>query len=252
MLIKITTKCTMGCSHCISDCKPEGIDMDSETFDQVIRFLKAHRQTTINISGGEPMEHPYFWEMYEKIVTALPISIVTVITNGEWIDQNFDTFSDMQKKFKNPVRYWQISRDNRYYPRPLSDGFMEKIGVDKNVFVEDTIRHIYPKGRAVDNNIVSTVNAPSCFNIRSVSNNVEVLSDLLYMMTSLNKNCTPSIEPDGSIKLGESSLCPACSNIWKSDFEILQDIRNFKCRGCSELIKKAVQKYGPQIETIMK
>ena len=45
----------------------------------------------------------------------------------------------MQKKFKNPVRYWQISRDNRYYPRPLSDGFMEKIGVDKNVFVEDTI-----------------------------------------------------------------------------------------------------------------
>lgn len=31
MMIALTYRCNMGCTHCISDCKPDGIDMSKDT-----------------------------------------------------------------------------------------------------------------------------------------------------------------------------------------------------------------------------
>lgn len=254
MLLKITNKCTMGCNHCISDCKPDGIDMDIETFNQALKFLKSYRHTTINITGGEPMEHPNFWDIYMRIVNTFTTSVIIVTTNGEWIDNNIDEFSNKYQKAAGPFRYWQITRDRKYYPRQLSKGFIDKVkGIcgDK-IFIQEHIRYIYPKGRAYENKIPYNMQGPLCFNIRSISNNVDNFYQLIGLLALNKKHCTPSIEPDGSINLGESGLCPQCSNIWKSDKEILEDIRNFKCIGCSELIDVATKKYGPQILSVMK
>ena len=38
MLILITSRCKMGCIHCMSDCKPEGEDMSFSTFADAIDF----------------------------------------------------------------------------------------------------------------------------------------------------------------------------------------------------------------------
>ncbi len=40
--------------------------------------------------------------------------------------------------------------------------------------------------------------------------------------------CTPHISIDGSIKLGESDLCPACASIYDEPKEIIRKIQAFK------------------------
>ena len=46
------------------------------------------------------------------------------------------------------------------------------------------------------------------------------------------KFCTPTIAPDGSIKLGESALCPSVASIYDDEQTILNKIKNSNCRAC--------------------
>ena len=61
------------------------------------------------------------------------------------------------------------------------------------------------------------------------------------------KFCTPQIGYDGSIKVGESTLCPPVSHIDKSIDEIEKDIINFKCSGCKEINDKLPDIYRQAI-----
>lgn len=62
MLIKITESCTMGCTHCMNDSKPDGRDMTLDMAQKVVDFLIEEYKRTKNyinvfvISGGEPTE----------------------------------------------------------------------------------------------------------------------------------------------------------------------------------------------------
>ena len=40
------------------------------------------------------------------------------------------------------------------------------------------------------------------------------------------------IAPDGSIKLGESALCPPAATIYDTDREIIEKIKKFQCHAC--------------------
>lgn len=40
MLIDLTYRCSMGCSHCMSDCKPDGIDMTPRVLEDVLEFYR--------------------------------------------------------------------------------------------------------------------------------------------------------------------------------------------------------------------
>ena len=61
MLIMITNRCTMGCSHCMSKCVPEGDDMSFSMFEEALDFsLTRMPMMPVMISGGEPTENPSF------------------------------------------------------------------------------------------------------------------------------------------------------------------------------------------------
>ena len=189
MLIKITRKCRMGCSHCLDDAKPVEEYMSFDVFKRVIEFISEHPYTQIIISGGEPTEH----------------------------------------------------YDLRYYPiRINTDDDIFKLN---NVVFIDKVEHIYPMGRALDNNIKHDSVGSKCFNIRSITRNTKDLNNTFYQLFLRMKFCTPNVDIHGDIKLGESLLCPECSNIFKSDDEIVQDIVNFKCSKCDLINKKLPKEY---------
>jgi MoaA/NifB/PqqE/SkfB family radical SAM enzyme len=60
MMIKITEKCSMGCSHCMNNATPNGKHMVDATFVKVIKFQKKYGGPFCMITGGEPSEHPMF------------------------------------------------------------------------------------------------------------------------------------------------------------------------------------------------
>ena len=51
MVIKITEKCSMGCSHCMNNALPTGKHMSFDTFKDVIKFQKQYGGAFCMISG---------------------------------------------------------------------------------------------------------------------------------------------------------------------------------------------------------
>jgi MoaA/NifB/PqqE/SkfB family radical SAM enzyme len=66
MILVITDKCSMGCTHCLSDCKPDGQHITLEQFKQNLEFALrtiGRNPQILILSGGEPFEHPQIREI---------------------------------------------------------------------------------------------------------------------------------------------------------------------------------------------
>ncbi len=48
MIIDVTYACNMGCSHCMSDCTPDGLHMPIQTFRYSLNFLQTYKIPTWN------------------------------------------------------------------------------------------------------------------------------------------------------------------------------------------------------------
>jgi molybdenum cofactor biosynthesis enzyme MoaA len=58
--IEITQYCPNNCFYCSSNADKEGKHLFKET---IFEFLKGKEPSRINISGGEPLSHPDFYEI---------------------------------------------------------------------------------------------------------------------------------------------------------------------------------------------
>lgn len=67
MIIDVTYACNMGCSHCMSDCTPDGLHMPIQTFRNSLNFLQTYKIPTWNFSGGEMFEHPQIMEILDVL-----------------------------------------------------------------------------------------------------------------------------------------------------------------------------------------
>ena len=242
MLIKITDKCSMGCTHCLSDCKPDGKHMSFETFKKVITFhFDRAGNSPILISGGEPTEHPEFEKFIGYLLTYKLLSEaskltklppITVTTNGRWLvsNMNFVKYLENASHTCNEIMF-QVVIDDRYYPTHVDE---EVLSSSKMIVVCHEVPAIYPQGRALQNNIPTNRKSSNCFNVRAITKQLKpsALREIVEMQNLRGHMCTPHIDIDGNIKLGESRLCPVCSNIHKTDEEIINDIMNFQCHQC--------------------
>jgi organic radical activating enzyme len=229
----------------MSDCKEEDKFMDDMIFKDALKFMKRLQfyYNVIVVSGGEPMDHPKFEEYLKEIANTIrPTMAIIVCTNGLWICEHFDEFKRIYKETgRDSLVMWQITSVPEYYPIDICKKYpneVRKLNKMKNVFVDTKLPQIYPQGRALENNLKWSAKGPKCFNIRSMSFNTPSVVSLLSMMSVMSLHCVPCIEYDGSIKMGESALCPACSHIRKEDSEIIQDIRHFNCKACKEAISQ--------------
>lgn len=254
MLIKITDRCSMGCNHCLSDCTPNLRDMEWDTFNDAMDFYDKYCKDAskpIIISGGEPTESKIFYGVVSSLIsytslnkdTMIPI---TITTNGLWLSKNEQVVKDLKEYL--PTCTVQIVVDDRYYPTHVDES--SPIFKYDNVVLCRDVMQIYPQGRALQNNLPFRAKASKCFNIRAITKQMKdsSLSDILLQMTLKYKFCTPHIDIDGNIKLGESRLCPVCSNIYKTEKEIIDDIINFQCHQCDFLNENLPEMYKRFVE----
>lgn len=282
MLLKITEKCSMGCTHCMNDSKPTGKHMDEKTFHDAVEFLIKHKVFNgILISGGEPTEHPQFVEFIEYLVNQLQndprcsnavhrrkndfrcldvVKSIVITTNGVWMLTHRDEVERIIN-LNSPTLYisFQVSTDPRYYP--------ERIDVDDEFFTnprykpyivlcDNCVEALYPQGRAADMKDPNgyLFKGPKCFNVIAILKQLQFrnrhtdFSDVINSLAQLGKFCTPAIRYDGSIGLGESDLCPRATSIYATDSELLDSIVSFHCNGCSDIIARLPEPYRQLLE----
>lgn len=245
MVIDLTYACSMGCTHCMSDCKPDGQHMSLQVLEDALVFSKKVRSPGIILSGGEIFEHPQIKEClnlcYEHYGKGVPY---VLITNGRTLSSDIELL-EFVKEFKEKVgkKYFmmQVTDDKRYYPTKLTDKQryrLEKLGCIIEPVPsspDDPERTLYPQGRALENFPDSKwqTNAPKCANARLiVKQGTTSISGIIHTLMSAGKTCTPTIAPDGGFKLGESRLCPAVGTIYDDESTIIENIRNMKCTSC--------------------
>lgn len=244
MLIKITDKCSMGCNHCLSDCTPNLCDMEWNTFIDTMDFYDKYCKSILKpilISGGEPTESSIFMNVISYLIDKYNNISITVTTNGLWLINNESFIKDVQKFLPNCK--FQIVVDDRYYPIHIDEN--SSIFKYNNVMLCRNVMNIYPQGRALKNNLPFRAKASKCFNIRAITKQIAEpsLLDIFSVMLTNAKFCTPHIDINGDIKLGESRLCPVCSNIYKTEREIINDIVNFQCHQCDFINDKLPEIY---------
>lgn len=259
MLIKITDKCSMGCTHCLSDCTEQGKHMTFDTFKEAIAFnnnLAVSALTPMLISGGEPFEHPEiekFLDYLIEVCNSIPnlsedFPLAIIATNGQYMSTHPEVAEHVAKSTKHIG--FQVVIDDRYYPIHVDDEALKKQpGV--NVFYG--VASIYPQGRAITNNLPYSKKCSSCYNVRALAKqfgNTPITLEMILMQMFMrgHLSCTPHIDIDGNIKVGESRLCPVCSNIYKPKEKIVEDIINFNCHQCDFINKNLPPEYRRFVE----
>ena len=94
MLLQITNCCRMACPHCLDDANPNGPHMSEDTCRNAVHFALGIGFRLVIVSGGEPTEHPYFFDMCRIVSqSGLPFS---VCSNGMFMG--------------DPKKEWQMEK----------------------------------------------------------------------------------------------------------------------------------------------
>ena len=127
-IVEVTYACKMGCTHCLSDCKPDGEHMTLEVFEDVLKFMIKNQIPTWSFSGGEMFEHPDILKMLSLIESywkTLPIKYpITFATNGRELVRNKKIYHAVSEFLKHCGKRYvmiQVTDDPRFYPDPLTD-----------------------------------------------------------------------------------------------------------------------------------
>ena len=83
---QITNECNLACLHCIEESGPGKAfkdELDRESALAVVDQLMDHEVPYLSFSGGEPMLHPNFFEMVERVTSRG--SQLKIETNGHYL-----------------------------------------------------------------------------------------------------------------------------------------------------------------------
>ena len=250
MLLKITEKCSINCTHCMNRATADGEHMTEQIFDDALDFLLDNNACdVVTITGGEPTEHPEFSKLMWKLISKMEYEerpcIVNITTNGFWCLEHPEEAKKIAVETKYVKVFWQVSTDRRYYPKELPTH--KKLWREPGFCLcEDCVESLYPQGRAIDNYPDScSAKASKCFNVRAMAKQITdpSIERIVRTLMERQKFCAPAIRIDGSISLGESDLCPKMASIYDNPDEIVRNIISFKCHQCDHINDKLPDLY---------
>lgn len=237
MLIKITTRCSMGCSHCMEDARPDGDDMTLEMFDQALDLcswlepVQTLGYNLVLLSGGEPSEHPHLVTMLKgaKRRGFQPI----LVTNGMWLADE-----ERRDAILEAAKLVQVTNDPRFYPE--APPRVEHPAVS----YENSLSTTLPLGRFAgkQHDEVPERQSPCCFNLRSVTRSYGDVRTALALLRArsafaLTGTCTPSICVDGTLVPGETRFCRPIGDVNSTAEDITRELCNMTCDRCG-LVEK--------------
>jgi MoaA/NifB/PqqE/SkfB family radical SAM enzyme len=104
---QITNECNLACLHCIEESGPGKAfpdELDRDAALHVVDELMANDVPYLSFSGGEPMLHPHFFEMVERVTSRG--SQLKIETNGHYL-----TPANCARLGKLGVKAVQVSLD---------------------------------------------------------------------------------------------------------------------------------------------
>lgn len=249
MVFRITNYCNMGCKHCMQDSTTKGKHATMEMINKMIRFAElAPLTTTIQISGGEPTEHPEFITILKKIVKKFSPRPVTIITNGEGFHKKEQLKKIIQLMGRYPHLLIQITTVKDIYKNHEERvEFLEKkikkiskkygSGIAERMLVCTELENgIIPIGRALKNldylNDVSFIakrKSTSCFNMYNslLGNDGNLFKAIDYLKThSMASFCKPLIKETGEVVFGEYDACQTIINLSELSMENMENMEN--------------------------
>lgn len=214
MIVKLTNSCRMGCKHCMDCCVPsETTHMTPETYEHVLEFVKKYCDKVI-ISGGEPTEHPDFFEFIMK----MSLKDVVVLSNGLFLEEE-----DVSHYLALPVK-WRISVDKRFYSKKT-----ERVDYPNVEYVE-TVKEVFSLGRAKINKIGQIYRYSMCYDVRKAVNIAN--PKLKEILTGLQERSLPSIDFEGNVYAGQSVFCKRVGTVESSEEELVTELRKMRCDEC--------------------
>ncbi len=257
MLIQITNRCQEGCEHCMQNSLPNGPHMDESTFRRALMFGKFLNARLYILTGGEPTEHPQFFEFCRMLDRHLSKCkdkcFFSVTSNGMWFPELKDkvatlsklpTFAGMQV-YTNPK--WYKNADH-IIANQKEIGKIEGVVVD----TVDEIRSMQDLGRArfsekAQKEVAENRYYMSCLNghlLFKQMNTIHRMKDVL----AENMMCKPLVDFKGDVHLSESCFCPSFGNVntdmMTAIFNALQ--RGTPCCKC-KLGQKFLESNEPRI-----
>lgn len=245
----------MGCPHCMQDSSPRGKHMTDETWKKVLAFCEQAQPLVVNITGGEPTEHPD-WLRITRSVLALPsVKAVAIITNSAWIEDNA-TRIQMAKLirgskgrvkvqvYSNPKYYkdheWTVAHEAQFRSIGCTPSFHDPI------FMQDL-------GRARNNcqeEVAESTHVPSCINSHLIARQAPDFQDFFRMCVMAAKFCRPLIDIDGNIHMSESWKCPTVANVSEGvNVAFLKMRASRPCGGC-RLYQNFVKLHPAEMELL--
>ena len=218
MVIRLTEKCRMECSHCMYEClysKEE--HMTTMTLNKIVNSALFKKSSMIVISGGEPTEHPDFVKFLKYIVKNREKSVIQLISNGMFAENDKIT-KEILNLLDNNFIFLRVTHDKRFYKKPI-----KKVKHNR-IFYIDEIASLTFLGRAqkFDKNDFPELTKrkyPMCFNTRSVITGMPNMDyiDYMMLMEQKNKYCTMVFHPNGDLSASECGNF-RIANIHNKDF----------------------------------
>jgi len=204
MIIDITDKCTMQCIHCLQNCKPSNNSMMNEqTLINILENSLFVSSKAVLVSGGEPTEHPEFFEIMNKILKYSCDKTVSILSNGLWANSQ-KMVNKMTYLADKPNVGIQVTNDKAFYPVDV------KRVPHSSIYYEEKLRILDYLGRGKNLSIndyphVRRRVGPMCFNMRSIlhRNNVGSIVTAVRMLEIMGKFCTVMFMSNGDLSLSE-------------------------------------------------
>ena len=245
----------MECPHCMQESVPNGKHMTAETFAQVLAFCREALPLVVNITGGEPTEHPDWLRMVKCLLDLPSVHIVSILTNGAWIEDQAERIKMAKlireakgrvkvQVYSNPKYYqdheWTVYHEAQFRsigctPDFNSPIFMQDLGRARKNCLEETEKNMY---------------VPSCINSHLIAIQAQTFQQFFAMCTMAAKFCRPLIDPDGNIHMSESWRCQAVAHVSDGADRAFQKMRQSRpCGGC-RLYKNFVELHPQEMELL--
>ena len=249
MLFCITNKCSMGCPHCMSDCKPEGQLLDKKDLVPFINFFNFMKFRSLLISGGEPTEHPDFSYIVETLAEKCKPLAMVIVSNGSFAEDEDRINAVVRLMYKLPFLRLQITSINGLYKNHdyivSKKKYLRGFFKDRVSFETDRIVMMRPLGRAATNpDIMKMVEQTNngytdCTNTTLISMQTQNIKDFAYNCEMRGKFCMPMVDYKLDVHMSESMLCPSVGNLKEDGFlKIFESMKNFvPCGRCGNTKK---------------
>lgn len=254
MLIKLTSKCSMMCPHCMEDAQETGQVMTQETFRQAVKFGAYIGSGHFVLSGGEPTENEHIAEMCNYLDKATD-STFTIVSNGMWLKNEekrnvVEYITELENYLGMQVytnKQWYKDYDYVVSHKRAYEQYRKVIvDIDSPIFMQDLGRaRSNPKAqREMEQNPYFM----SCLNTSLYA--IQIANPTSFGVTmSLHRHfCKPSVDCEGNVHMSESRLCPAVGNVNTDSFaDIWQRMRTFRPCGQCRQYKKFMESTRPDI-----